>query len=346
MSLVSLAKDWMAIGLDGVSFGLINLIQARGRAGSHTMGELERYFAAWPTLTPAEFFAIPEGAKMPELGTGTGCHRFLSPVLGDCPENNHGHMDLWLGPRGWESPMMFMLHGHMSVSDVGYRMWARKLNALGWSAAFFHLPYHYGRRPRGVLSGELALSSNLIRVSEGLRQAVVELRLVLRALEARGVPGVGLWGTSYGGWVAAMMCVLEPRLRTVWLLEPVADVDQVLFESPATWVIRRSLARRGITRAGVARFMNVVCPSRHVPVMDARRILLLAGRFDRVAPPASIRRLHERWAGSHYAEYRQGHVGYQLMPESLKWGCRLMPEWFGSAPGEGDVSGIVVDRSS
>lgn len=328
MGLVSRLKDWSAIAVDGVSFGWINLIQARERAGVHSMEELEGYFAAWPSLDLREIYALPPGVVLPCLDGGSGTYRFPSPIPSDCPENNHVHVDIWLGPRGWQSPMMWMLHGHMSVSDVGYRMWARQLNRLGWSAAFFHLPYHYGRRPRGVLSGELALSSNLIRVAEGLRQAVVELRLILRVLEARGVPGVGLWGTSYGGWVAALLCLLEPGLRTAWLLEPVADVDHVLFESPATWVIRRSLRRRGITRERVARLMPAVCPQYHRPAMPADKILLLAGRFDRVAPPDSIRRLHEAWAGSHYAEFRQGHVGYQLMPESLKLARRLMPELF------------------
>jgi pimeloyl-ACP methyl ester carboxylesterase len=321
-------KDLAAIAIDGVSFGLINVIQARGRAGTHTLEELHRYFSTWPSRAPEDLFAVPRSARLPELGEGNGTHRFPSPVPSDCPENNQAHVDIWLGPDGWSSPMMFLLHGHMSVSDVGYRLWAQKLNRLGWSAAFFHLPYHYGRRPRGVLSGELALSSNLIRVCEGIRQAVIELRLVIRALERRGVPHIGLWGTSYGGWVASILCLLERGIRTAWLLEPVADVEHVLFESPATLAIRWSLHRRGITRDEVRRYFRAVCPSYHRPAVDPARILLLAGVFDRVASPACIRRLHQCWKGSHYAEFRQGHVGYQLMPESLRLGMKLMPELF------------------
>jgi pimeloyl-ACP methyl ester carboxylesterase len=321
-------KDLMAMGIDGVSFGMINAIQWRGRAGTHTLDELEAYFSRWPARAPEDLFAVPRTARLPDLGEGNGTRRFASPIPSDCEENNHTHMDIWLGPKGWASPMMFLLHGHMSVSDVGYRMWAQKLNRLGWSAAFFHLPYHYGRRPRGVLSGELALSSNIIRVCEGIRQAVIELRLVIRALEWRGVPHIGLWGTSYGGWVAGLLCVLERDIRTAWLLEPVADVEHVLFESPATLAIRWSLIRRGITREAVRRYFRAVCPSYHLPAVAPERILLLAGTFDRVAPPLCIRRLHQRWKGSHYAEFRQGHVGYQLMPESLKMGRRLMPGLF------------------
>jgi pimeloyl-ACP methyl ester carboxylesterase len=216
----------------------------------------------------------------------------------------------------------------MSVSDRGYRRWAARLNALGWSAAFVHLPYHYGRRPPGTLSGEWCLTADLVRSAEALRQMVIELRLVCRAATALGCPHIGLWGTSYGGLAAALLVLLEPAVSTAWLLEPIADVDHAFFESPATIVVRRQLARQGITRADIADYVQLVCPSFHQPLIPPARILLLAGTYDRVTPPAVIRRLHAQWGGSHYAEFPQGHVGYRLMPESLALAQRLMPELF------------------
>lgn len=327
-------KDLAAVAIDGLSFGLINALQLRGRSGAHTAEEMEAYFSRWEAGRPDAFFALPDGASPPVLdGTGKahGTLVFDSPVRTDCAENNRVHVDLWPGPRGWDSPVMFMLHGFMSVSDVGYRLWAQTLNRLGWGAAFFHLPYHYGRRPKGAWSGEMALSSNLIRTAEGLRQAVVELRLVCRALRDRGVPHIGLWATSYGGWIAGMLAHLETSVSTAWLLEPIVDVEEAIFQSPATLTLRAQLARRGITRAMVAPHCRFVCPGLHQPVIPAERILLMAGTFDRIAPPETIRRVHRQWPGSHYAECRQGHVGYQLMPESLRLARERMPELFSAS---------------
>lgn len=320
-------KDSWAKIIDGVSFGMINTIQLRGKSGRHGVEQFEEYVSGIEKLTFEEFYAVPDCLqieKLPERGTFS-C---LSPLVSGTRENDQMHLDIWLGPKGWQSPAMFMLHGHMSVSDVGYKMWAKKLNKLGWTALFFHLPYHYGRRPRYALSGEMALSSNLIRTSEGLRQAVVELRAVLRMLKKRGCPHVGLWGTSYGAWVAGLLVALESSISTAWLLEPIVDIDWAVWESPATIVLRRQLRQRGITRESVRRLMEKLCPGNSKPLLPYERILLLAGTFDRIAPPETIQVLHKKWAGSHYAEFRQGHVGYQLMPESLRLAKKKFPELF------------------
>jgi len=319
--------DAWARGVDGVSFGFINALQWRGRAGSHTAAEMEAYCRRWDGAVLEDYYAVPPGTDF-VLPTEGGSHRLPSPWSSGCAENDHVHLDIWLGPKGWKSPVMFLLHGLMSVSDVGYRMWARTLNRLGWTAVFFHLPYHYGRRPAGAWSGEMAISSNLIRSAEGIRQAVVELRLVSQLLRERGAPHIGLWGTSYGGWVASLLAALEPGISTVWLLEPIVDADEVIWTSPASRTIRRQLKSRGISRELVLSHLPLVCPSYHVPLVAPERILLLAGVFDRVAPPATIRNLHEKWTGSHYAEFRQGHVGYQLMPQALRMAQELWPELF------------------
>ncbi len=319
--------DGWAQTVDGVSFGFINLLQVRARGGSHGVEAFENYFKRWENMPVGEFYRVPESPNF-KLPDGEGSFILPSPVLGDCHENNHTHLDIWLGPKGWESPMMFLLHGVMSVSDIGYRIWARTLNRLGWSAIFFHLPYHYGRRPKNAMSGEMALTSNVIRTADAIRQAVIELRLICRLLRERGCPHVGLWGTSYGGWIAAMLSVLEPNISTAWLLEPIVDVDFAVWESPATWTLRRQLLRRGISRELVRRELFRFCPSYHTPLVSPDHIILVAGTFDRIATPESIRKLHEKWPGSHYAEFRQGHVGYQLMPETLKLARAKLPHLF------------------
>jgi hypothetical protein len=306
---------------------MINAIQLRGKAGSHDAETLQKYLSEMNKLSLEEFYAVPDSPQLDKM-PGQGTFSCPSPVISGVKENDHLHLDIWLGPKGWESPAMFMLHGHMSVSDVGYRMWARKLNKLGWTAIFFHLPYHYGRRPKGVLSGEMALTSHLIRTSEGLRQAVVELRAVSRLLKQRGCPHLGLWATSYGGWVAGLLMALEDCFSTAWLLEPIVDVDWAVWESPATIVLRRQLRQRGITREQVGQLMAKLCPGFNTPLLPTERILLLAGIFDRIATPETIRGLHTKWKGSHYAEFRQGHVGYQLMPESLRMAQEKFPELF------------------
>ncbi|MFZ5806396.1 MAG: alpha/beta hydrolase family protein [Verrucomicrobiota bacterium] len=313
--------------VDGAAFGFINLLQLRAKAGTHDARAMEDYIRQWEGASLQDYYAIPaerEFLKLPESGVG----RFPSAHITGCAENDMLCVEIWPGPRGKKSPAMILSHGFMSVSDVGYRIWAKHLNRLGWTAVFFHLPYHYGRKPKGTLSGEIAISANLIRTAEAIRQGVMDLRLLCRSLKAQGASKVGCWATSYGGWLASLACVVEPQLDTAWLIEPMTDIHHAIWKSPAARTMRHQLKKRSISSDMVNPHMRFVCPSYHNPVIPADHILLIAGIFDETSPVQSINGLHQKWAGSHYAELRQGHVGYQLMPASWRLAKESMPQLF------------------
>lgn len=328
--LITVLKDLLAQALDGASFAFVNGLQLRRRAGRISAEEFHHYVTHWAHAPPDNYYAIPNKLPLPDL-PDSGPWSAPSPHPVGWSENDHVHLHYWPGPRGWDSPVMFLLHGVMSVSDVGYRLWAKTLNRLGWGAMFFHLPFHYGRRPKGAWTGEPALSANFILTAEAIRQAVIELRWISAALKQRGVPSIGLWGTSYGGWIGGLLLALESNLSTAWLLEPIADVDHAVWESPAAWVLRRQARADGLSRDLCRQHLRLVCPSRQTPLIRTDRILLFAGTFDRIAPPEKLRQLHARWPGSIYREFGQGHVGYQLMPESLKLAQASFPDLFPEA---------------
>ena len=137
----------------------------------------------------------------------------------------------------------------MSANDLGYRRIAAQLNRRGWNAALMHLPYHYSRVPRGYSNGALALTSNLPQNAETLRQAVTEVRQLMEYFRRNGCPDFGMIGTSYGGWVGALVSFVEREFRFVTLLQPIADIEHAIWESPASSMIRRALVSGG-DRAG------------------------------------------------------------------------------------------------
>lgn len=128
--------------------------------------------------------------------------------VAEFPVNGRGRAVLYRVRR--DAPTVIMLHALMSVSDAGYRRWARRFNSLGWNVAFAHLPFHYSRRPRGHLSGELCCTADLVLTGDTLRQAVVEIRQLMARLRLEGGSGFGLLGTSYGGGAAAT-CIRHER---------------------------------------------------------------------------------------------------------------------------------------
>src|SRR6266446_4160718 len=153
------------------------------------------------------------------------------------------------------------LHALMSASHIGYRRWAARFNELGWNACFVHLPYHYSRVPRGHWNGELAITADLIRNAEGLRQGVIEVRQLIGALRERGCNEFGVLGTSYGGWIGALLAMVERDLRFVALMAPIVNVEHAIWQNPGTAFMRRELRRAKIAPELVARHFHLSSPS-------------------------------------------------------------------------------------
>ncbi|MDE1170367.1 MAG: hypothetical protein PW734_04025 [Verrucomicrobium sp.] len=332
--------------VDEVGFGAINLLHARQRPARDFAARLDAYVGGWRQATMEEYLAVPQETAaeaalaaldfQPPAPGQRGRLRFPSPLPGAHPANGHAVYDLYAGPAGWSAPTLLLTHGLMSVSDAGYRYWAARWNKAGWNVVFVHLPYHYARRPRGTFSGELCVTADLLRTVEGARQAVVELRMLLRWLAAQGGTRFAGWGTSYGAWVLGLLGCVEPLLAEshLALIEPILDIDAAVWHSPACAVLRRWLRRRGVTPEMTAPHMRLCSPLHAgAPALPPERVLLLAGQYDRVAPPGVIRALHEKWRGSHFYEFPQGHIGYRLLPESFRLAGELWGGEFSAVSG-------------
>ena len=59
---------------------------------------------------------------------------------------------------------------------------------------------------------------------------------------------------------------------------------------------------------------------------------MLAGQYDRIAPPEEIEELSRLWGGTRFACFPQGHVGYTLMPESFRMAQEIWAGDFGEGP--------------
>src|SRR5262249_8575823 len=242
-----------------------------------------------------------------------------SPIETVFAANNTACADFFRSDdRGWiGAPTVFLLHSLMSSSPTGYYRWAKRFNELGWNACFIHLPYHFSRVPTGYWNGELAITPDLIRNAEGLRQGVIELRQIMESLRGHGCHEFGVLATSYGGWIGALLTLVENDFRFVALMSPIVNVEHAIWQSPATRRVRRELVQANVDRALIARHLHLSSPLHGRPVCDPTRILFVTGEFDSIAPPAEIEAIHQTWRGSELLRVRQGHFGYRMMRETI-----------------------------
>ncbi len=316
--------------VDSLLCASINWLHRRHPLNGHSRQEMERYLTACERLSPQEYYVLPQAignngasdskpavngirdARMTTLS-------WRSPIKTAFAANNTARVDFFrTDARTWtEAPTMFLLHALMSSSQTGYYRWAEKFNQFGWNACFVHLPYHFSRVPTGYWNGELAITPDLIRNAEGLRQGVIELRQTMELLRGHGCREFGVLATSYGGWIGALLTLVESDFRFVALMSPIVNVEQAIWHSPAARRIRRELVQANIERALVARHFHLSSPVHGRPVCDARRILFVTGEFDSIAPAAEIEAIHQTWRGSELLRVRQGHFGYRIMRETI-----------------------------
>jgi hypothetical protein len=293
---------------------LMNSAQWASRNDVCTRGQLEAYLAQGEKSTREEFFAV---TPMAELKFKGSLLRWQSPIRSGFKENDIAGARLFLSRAGWSAPTLFFLHALMSAHDFGYCRIAHRLNRAGWNAVLVHLPFHYSRVPRGWANGALALTSNLPRNGETIRQAVKEVRQLLALFRTRGCAEFGLIGTSFGGWIGALLSFLERDFSFITLLQPIADVENAIWESPASRTIRSQLNKASIPPGITRRHAHLTSPKDGRPLCDSRRILLVGGIYDEIVPLTILRNLQNAWSGSRLIEVRQGHFGYSAMGVAL-----------------------------
>ncbi len=297
----------------------MNLLQWRHRLNGQSAEAMARYVAECENLTPADYYAAPDDVDLARaIATENGATiSWRSPVQTKFPPNNDARVEFFPSAHPRTAPTVIILHALMSAGNAGYRRWAVHFNELGWNACFVHLPYHYSRVPRGYWNGELAITADLIRNAEALRQGVMEVRQLIAALRAHGCREFGILGTSYGGWIGALLATVESNLRFLALMAPIVNVEHAIWRNPGTRTMRRELRRGKISHDLVARHFHLSSPSHTIPVCDPGRILFVLGEFDLVAPAKDIEAIHQKWRGSELLRVSQGHFGYRMMRETI-----------------------------
>jgi 1-acyl-sn-glycerol-3-phosphate acyltransferase len=305
-----------------VDFGMcamMNLLQTRHRLNGRSLEKMERYVAACEKLTPREYYAASHDVDLSKaIANGDAATvTWPSPIRTAFERNNTARAEFFPSAHSRTAPTVFMLHALMSAANLGYRRWAKHFNELGWNACFVHLPYHYSRVPRGYWNGELAITADLIRNAEGLRQGVMEVRQLMAALRERGCREFGILGTSYGAWIGALLASVESDLRFLALMAPIVNVEHAIWQNPATRSMRRELHRAKIAPELVARHFHLSSPSHTDPLCDPARVLFVLGEFDLIARPSDIETLHQKWRGSELLRVPQGHFGYRMMRDTI-----------------------------
>lgn len=225
--------------------------------------------------------------------------RFSFPTLHPLPfdESNVAIGRLYL-PRGIERPPVVLVsHGwaHRSWRGVEH-LYVRPFLRAGFAVAFVAHPLHLDRTPRDTYSGELLVSGDVVLTVEGFRQGVADLLGTAGWLRASGYRRVGLFGYSLGGYLAGILAALRGDWDYLVLGGTGDSLVSPILDTPLGRNVREDLSACGmLDRTRLSRAWRIISPGALPRRVPADRVLMVAGRFDRIMLPVSVRRLWRAW---------------------------------------------------
>jgi pimeloyl-ACP methyl ester carboxylesterase len=211
------------------------------------------------------------------------------------------------------------LHGFsmgMPLIDA-FALMATQWFQRGLDVALVTLPFHGVRTPpEARFSGERFAAPNPKELSEAVRRAVYEIRLVTHWLREQSGAPVGLLGLSLGGYLSSLMAGLVDDLDFVVPMVPpvcIGDLAWRFFEQSRR---NPAAAMPAFDREELRGAYRLHSPLTYPLRVSRERVLIVAGRGDRVVPPEHPHALWKHWekpsihwfSGSHVAPFRRGRI--------------------------------------
>ena len=170
-------------------------------------------------------------------GTYAEFLRFTAPVKTPYPENNLANAR-WFPARGRRA---IVLLPHWNADAIAYVSLCRVLNMLGIAVLRLSMPYHDIRMPAEISRADYAVSANIGRTLDAVRQGVVDVRCCLDWLEQQGYSKLGIVGTSLGSCYAFIAAAHDPRIRVAAFNHASTYVADVVWHGQSTRHIRQGI---------------------------------------------------------------------------------------------------------
>lgn len=173
-------------------------------------------------------------------GTFADFLRFTSPVRTPYSENNLVNAR-WFPARGRRAVVVLP---HWNSDAVSYVSLCKVFNLLGISVLRLTMPYHDIRMPAEINRADYAVSANIGRTLDAVRQGVVDIRCCFDWLEQRGYSRLGIVGTSLGSCYAFIAAAHDSRIRVAAFNHASTYFADVVWHGQSTRHIRQGIEQQ------------------------------------------------------------------------------------------------------
>lgn len=189
-----------------------------------------------------------------------------------------------------------LVYTHWNALAQSYEKLCKVLRSLGIPTLLISLPYHDQRQSVTMTFAEQMVSSNIGRTIQSTRQAVLDARLALNWLQARGYRRFGVLGSSLGSCIAAILAAHDARINAAVLNLMAGDFAEVVWTGRATQHIRESIESR-ITLEDLKHAWSIISPATYAHKLRGRAVhnLIVSAKDDDVFLPYLTKQLIEKY---------------------------------------------------
>lgn len=259
-------------------------------------------------------FAISRRLESRYVPHSAGIAGSLGPIL----------FEHWVHQPGRPRGTVVLLHGFTMGNPTldAFLLMAGRWFRAGLDVALLTLPHHGARTPAGArFSGEHFAVPDVARLGEAVREAVYEIRqLVCLLREESGAP-VGLLGLSLGGYLAALAAGLFDELDFAIPIVPPVCIGDLAWRFFTRTRHHRAGGAPALSHPELRRAFRVHSPLAHPLRMPPERVMIVAGRGDRIVPPEHPAALWRHWgeprihwfSGSHLTPFGRARVARAIL---------------------------------
>ena len=218
--------------------------------------------------------------------------RFTSPVVTPFPENNLVNAR-WFPARGRRAVVLLP---HWNSDAISYSSLCRVLNWMGIAVLRLSMPYHDIRRPVEIDRADYAVSANIGRTLDAVRQGVIDARCCLDWLESQGYNRLGIVGTSLGSCYAFIATAHDPRIQVAAFNHASTYFADVVWHGQSTRHIREGL-ETSIDLENLRQVWRAVSPMVYFDKFSRwpRRSLIIYAKYDMTFLPELSEQVVEKF---------------------------------------------------
>jgi dienelactone hydrolase len=235
-------------------------------------------------------------------GTHAEFLRFTSPVSTPYPENDLANAR-WFPARGRRAVVLLP---HWNSDAISYNSLCQALSWMGIAVLRLSMPHHDIRRPAEIHRADYAVSANIGRTMDAVRQGVIDVRCCLDWLEAQGYNRLGIVGTSLGSCYAFIATAHDPRIRIAAFNHASTYYADVVWHGQSTRHIREGL-EPSIKLEDLRRVWRAVSPMVYFDKFSRwpRKSLVIYARYDMTFLPEFSEQI--------VAEFARHHLDHQVV---------------------------------